>query len=71
MFKTNVGVVDRVVRIVVGLALLAFALGFIAPGAGFHWIGWIGVIPLATAVAGSCPLYSVLGLSTCGVARAG
>jgi Inner membrane protein YgaP-like, transmembrane domain len=63
--KTNVGVIDRILRIVLGLALIAFALGFIAAGAPYAWIGWIGVIPLLTALVGSCPLYSVVGLSTC------
>ncbi len=71
MFKTNVGTVDRVVRIVAGLALIAFALGYLAPGTGYNWIGWIGVVPLLTGAVGNCPLYSVLGISTCSVARAG
>ncbi len=62
--KTNVGMVDRIVRAVLGIALIAFALGFIAPGASYHWIGWIGIVPLATAAVGSCPLYSLLGMST-------
>ena len=66
---TNVGTIDRIVRIVVGLALVALALGYIAPGTPYAWIGWIGVVPLLTALAGSCPLYSVIGLSTCAVAR--
>ena len=68
MFKSNVGVVDRVARVLVGLALIAFALGYLAPGTGLNWLGWIGVIPLATAALGSCPLYSLIGLSTCQVA---
>lgn len=63
--QVNVGMIDRIVRIVVGIALIAFALGFIAPGVAYHWIGWIGVIPLATGAVGSCPLYSVLGVSSC------
>ena len=66
---TNVGAIDRILRIIVGLALIAFALGFIAPGAPYAWVGWIGVVSLLTAVVGSCPLYSVLGLSTCPVAN--
>jgi Inner membrane protein YgaP-like, transmembrane domain len=61
---TNVGAIDRFVRIVLGVILIAFALGFIAPGAHYARIGWIGVVPLLTALVGSCPLYSVLGLST-------
>ena len=63
--STNVGAIDRVLRVILGLALIAFALGFIAPGAPYHWLGWIGAVPLLTAAVGSCPLYSVLGLSTC------
>lgn len=70
MLKTNVGLVDRTARAVLGLALIAFALGWLAPGTGFNWLGWIGIVPLATAAVGSCPLYSGLGLSTCQVAQA-
>lgn len=62
---TNVGTADRVVRVLVGLALIAFALGWIAPGTGWNWLGWIGVVPILTALVGSCPAYSLLGLSTC------
>jgi len=64
---TNVGTVDRALRIVAGLALLAFAMGWIAPGTGFNWVGWIGVVPIITALIGSCPAYSLLGVSTCPV----
>jgi hypothetical protein len=51
--------------------LIAYAipLGF-APS-GWNWVGWIGVIPLATATFGFCPLYTVLGISTCPMKRAG
>ena len=55
MLGNNVGVVDRVVRIVLGLALIAFALGYLAPGTGYNWLGWIGIVPLLTAAVGSCP----------------
>ncbi len=44
------------VRIVLGLALIAFALGLIGSAMGFNWICWIGVIPLVTALVGSCPI---------------
>ena len=64
----NVGSIDRIVRIVLGLALLWYAL--LAAPTGYNWIGWIGVIPLVTALVGVCPLYSILGLSTCPVKRA-
>lgn len=60
----NVGTIDRIVRIVVGLALLAFALGFIAPGTSWSWVGWIGIVPILTAIFSTCPAYSLLGLST-------
>lgn len=60
--KINVGSIDRVVRVVLGLALLS--LLFILEGSA-RYIGLIGIIPLATAAMRSCPLYSVLGMSTC------
>jgi hypothetical protein len=60
MFKTNVGGIDRVLRIVAGLVLIVLALmGTIGP-----W-GWIGVVPLATGLLSTCPVYSIIGLSTC------
>ena len=62
---TNVGTIDRIIRIVIGLVLLWYAL--MAPATGYNWIGWIGVIPIVTALVGSCPLYSILGVSTCPV----
>lgn len=60
----NVGTIDRLVRIVVGLALIAFALGYIAPGTSWSWVGWIGVVPILTALVGYCPAYSIVGCST-------
>lgn len=65
---TNVGTIDRIIRIAVGLALLWYAI--LAAPTGYNWIGWIGVIPLITALVGICPLYSVLGISTCPAKRA-
>ena len=61
---SNVGMFDRLARIVLGVALIAFALGYIAPGTSWAWVGWIGVVPLLTAALGTCPLYSVAGCST-------
>ena len=58
--KANIGPIDRAARIVVGLALIAFALGLIAPATGWNWIGWIGVVPLVTALVGHCPVYCML-----------
>ncbi len=64
MFKNNVGGIDRILRIVIGLALIGMTLtGMIGV-----W-GWIGVVPLLTAALGTCPLYSVLGFSTCPMKR--
>ncbi|MBX3599178.1 MAG: DUF2892 domain-containing protein [Rubrivivax sp.] len=65
MFKTNVGGIDRVLRIVVGLALIGLTLG----GVIGAW-GWIGVVPLATGALSTCPLYSILGMSTCPTKKA-
>ena len=61
---TNVGMIDRTLRIVVGLALTAVALGLFGPAYQSMW-GWIGVIPLVTGLAGWCPLYAALGTRTC------
>lgn len=56
----NEGSLDRALRAVGGIALIgATVAGLIGP-----W-GWIGVVPLATAAMGWCPLYSVLGINTC------
>jgi sulfite exporter TauE/SafE len=60
----NVGTFDRIARIVVGIALIAFALGYIAPGTSWSWVGWIGVVPILTALFGTCPAYSLFGMST-------
>jgi Protein of unknown function (DUF2892) len=61
----NVGTVDRYVRIVLGLALLAYAFQDGLAIQGWHWAGLIGVVPLATAFLKSCPLYTILGISSC------
>lgn len=66
---TNVGFIDRGVRVLVGLALIAFALGYLAPGTSWSWVGWIGVVPLITGLVGVCPAYSMVGLSTCPMRR--
>ena len=60
----NVGTFDRIARIAVGIAPIAFALGFIAPGTTWSWIGWVVVVPILTAFLGTCPAYSMLGCST-------
>lgn len=60
--NANVGTVDRVLRIGVGVVLIALAaLGKIG------WWGYIGIVPLATGLLRTCPLYTLLGLRTCPV----
>lgn len=61
----NVGGLDRFVRVVLGLVLIAYAIPIGFPYTGWNAVGWIGVIPLVTAFIGSCPLYSLIGISTC------
>jgi hypothetical protein len=63
--KANVGTIDRVLRILVGLALIALA--------ATHTIGawgYVGLIPLATGLFRFCPLYTLLGIRTCPVSGA-
>ena len=60
----NEGTIDRVLRVIVGLALIALALGDI-PGMAATPIGWIGVVPRVTGLDGWCPAYSIFGISTC------
>ena len=60
----NEGTVDRVLRVIGGAALIS--LVFVGPET--PW-GWIGVVPLVTGLIGNCPVYSLLGISTCPVRR--
>ncbi len=60
MFKTNVGRVDRMLRIALGVVLIA--LVFVGPQT--PW-GWIGLVPLLTGLFSTCPIYSLLGLNSC------
>ena len=62
---TNVGNVDKILRIIVGLVLIAYAIPLGFPKTSWNWVGWIGVVPIITALIGNCPLYSILGVSTC------
>lgn len=61
--SANVGNIDRIIRILAGLALIAWALM-----GGPVW-AWIGVVPLATGLFKFCPAYSLLGINTCGVKK--
>jgi len=58
--KRNVGMIDRILRVTVGLALLSIV--FVGPKT--LW-GLVGLVPFATGLLGTCPLYSLFGLSTC------
>ena len=66
--KVNVGGIDKVIRIVVGLAILS--LVFILEG-NARWWGLIGIVPLATGLFNFCPAYAILGLSTCPMKKEG
>lgn len=66
----NMGTIDRVARLVVGVVMIAYAIPVGFASSGWNWVGWFGVIPLLTAVLGFCPLYAMLGLSTCAAKRA-
>jgi len=69
MFKTNEGTVDRALRVIVGVALLVWF--FVDQGQGFwHYAKLIGIVPLLTGALGFCPLYSILGVSTCPMKKA-
>jgi hypothetical protein len=60
IFPSNEHKVERVIRVVVGLA--ALSLVFVGPQT---WWGLLGLLPLATGLLGSCPAYTLLGVSTC------
>jgi len=61
--KTNVGGADKILRIVAGIALLAWAVF-----GGPVW-AWIGIVPLATGLLGWCPAYTMLGMNTCPLSK--
>lgn len=58
--KSNVGGIDRILRITIGLVLIGLA----ATGT-VGWWGWLGVVPLTTGLVGWCPPYALMGFSTC------
>jgi hypothetical protein len=62
VFKINVGSLDRILRVIVGIVLIA--LVFVGPQT--PW-GWIGIVPLVTGLFRMCPLYSLFGVNTCGL----
>ena len=64
MFKTNESMTDRIIRVVIGVVMIA--IFFLFPGllGAWNWLWLIGVVPLATGLIGWCALYQVLGIST-------
>lgn len=69
MLKINEGSLDRILRVVLGVALLAWF--FFDNGSGaWHYAKLLGVVPLLTGLVGFCPLYAMLGISSCPVKRA-
>jgi len=62
--QANVGTIDRILRIVIGLVLIGLA----ATGRIGIW-GWIGVLPLLTGIVRVCPAYSILGVKTCSTSK--
>jgi hypothetical protein len=60
----NEGTIDRVARVAIGL--IGLSLAFVGPAT--PW-GYLGLVPLVTGLAGTCPLYTLLGFSTCPVER--
>lgn len=62
--KPNIGSLDRIIRIVVGVILIAFGLRLGFPETGWNWIGWIGVVPILTALVRVCPAYAIVGIRT-------
>ncbi len=64
--KLNVGTIDKTLRIIVGLVLMALTY----TGTIGVW-GWIGIIPLVTGIMGWCPLYLLIGVNTCSAGKGG
>ncbi|MCV2864242.1 DUF2892 domain-containing protein [Defluviimonas sp. WL0075] len=67
MLKNNVGGIDRILRVILGVALIAGF--FMNADASMRWLYLLGIIPLATGLLGTCPLYTILGLNTCPMKR--
>ena len=68
MFPTNEGTMDRAARIIIGAVLLA--MFFLYPDASWRYWTLLGIVPLITGLVGSCPVYTLLGMSTCPVKKA-
>ncbi len=70
MFKTNEGTADRALRVIVGIVLLALYVMGTVTGVWAWGALIVGIIALVTGLVGTCPLYMVLGLSTCPAKKA-
>jgi hypothetical protein len=69
----NEGTADRVIRVVIGIGLLCLLFQLYLHGT-HYWVGWlglIGLVPLLTGLVGVCPMYSLLGISTCSAGKSG
>ena len=60
----NIGTIDRAIRAILGIVLIAFV--FVGPQT--PW-GWLGLVPLGTALIGWCPPYAIFGINTCGTSK--
>ena len=60
--KRNIGTMDRALRVIAGLAILATLIYVEGP---LRWLGLVGLVPLATGLSGYCPLYAPFGFTTC------
>ncbi len=58
----NMGIIDRVVRVIAGALLIAGAV--LSPDTPYSYLGWLGLFPIATAFVGYCPFYTILGVKT-------
>lgn len=58
--KINIGTIDRILRLIIGLALMVLAASGV-----IGWWGWLGLVLVATALFRFCPLYALLGVRTC------
>ncbi|MDB5508535.1 MAG: hypothetical protein JWL93_1004 [Hyphomicrobiales bacterium] len=69
--RRNIGKIDRLCRIAVGIGLVAYALQVGFPATGWNQLGWIGLAPLLTGLFGYCPIYDLVEIDTCGEPRDG
>ncbi len=63
LLPRNEHTIDRAVRVVLGVGLLSLLA--VGPVPGWGLVGLVGLVPLATGIAGSCPIYTIAGISTC------